>query len=169
MSVTFIARSAMPTSKKRGSRKRKQAEERKKLMAEVAERDKKEGRRRGGSSIQVVAEGIGRSLYSIRKKNVSPDRGAGPTKPRASKAFIPTMGKPKKREEMSLWERWYESHGDRFASWDEAREHFREKVCEHKSQRHVSTQNKPDGVRIRIYSCNGCGKMTKSRFAPSGH
>jgi hypothetical protein len=163
----------MPKSVKRGSRKRKQAEERKKLMAEVAERDKKRGvePKPKKVSIAVVAEEEhGSTRFGpIRRKGGAPERGAGPTGPRASRAFAPVMGKPKKRDEMSLWERWFESHGDRFDSWDAAREHFREKVCEHKNLRHLSTQNRPGGMRVLIYRCEGCGKMTKGQSPPSGH
>lgn len=155
------------TARQRKNRERKQ------LMADVAERDKKNGvtPKRRKTAIQVVDDNsTGGNPYTIRgRKGGAPERGLGPTGPRQSRAFIPPMGKPKSRAEMSLWERWYESHGDRFDSYDEARAHFREKVCEHKNKRHISTKNRPDSVRIHIFKCEGCGLMTETRHAPSGH
>jgi hypothetical protein len=162
----------MPTAKKRGSRKRKQAEERKALMADVAERDKEKEPPKRYTGVQVFAdEGGPRITKKMRQARKTPERGAGPTAPHTSKAFHPVMGKPKSREEMSLWERWYESHGDRFESWNEAREHFQEKVCKHptRMQHYISTKNRPGGSRVHIYSCEGCGKMTKRQSPPSGH
>jgi len=154
----------MPTVRKRGSRKRKQADERKKLMADVAERDKKNGKDEPKRYLGVQIEAEGKPASKRKGFPVT----SVPTAESRAKAHRPLMGKPKKREELSLWTRWYESHGDRFESWTEAREHFQENVCNHPRMRHVSTQFPGDGVRLHIYLCE-CGKMTKSRQAPSGH
>jgi len=157
----------MPTEKKRGSRKRKQAEERKKLMADVAERDKKNGRIEAKRHPGVQVESDDKPAPKRRRFPVT----STPTAESRAKAHRPIMGKPKKREELSLWERWFESHGDRFGSEKEARKHFQEKVCKHptRMQRYISTKNRPGGSRVHIYSCEGCGKMTKRQSPPSGH
>jgi hypothetical protein len=154
----------MPTAKKRGSRKRKQAEERKALMSEVAERDKKNGKDEPKRYLGVQVEADDKPKPKRKRFPVTSE----PTAESRAKAHRPIMGKPKKREELSLWDRWFESHGNRFESEAEAREHFQEKVCTHPQARHVSTKNRPGGLRIHIYFC-ACGKMIESKSPPTGH
>lgn len=85
---------------------------------------------------------------------------------RRIKAGTPPMGKPKERSTRSLWSRWFESHGDRFESENEARIHFQEKVCTHDNMRYISTKNRPGGERIHIHSCT-CGKMIEKKVLSS--
>ena len=167
----------MPKGTKRGDAKRQKAKDRKKLMADVAAADaaKPPPKRKRRSAAE---------MDEVRKGIVIEAAGAAPTRatrrssrvrkygyevksqpPRTSKAFFPVMGKPKPREEQPLILRWLESHADRFESESEARKHFQEKVCEHPAgkQKLLSTQNKRGGLRMRIYSCQVCHLVTKTR------